>query len=267
MFDAKLIVNGQEFPIHYKMLNEIASNVPSSSHYAPLAQALLALGIPSITRELIGNDVLSVEDLDTIWEMGNIDLQRRLADVKTFRKNLTDAQAEQIISINDSAILKELARYAEDLYPMKGEKQAMRLSGKMADALLECMLNHADEGVRRRLGENAQAPAKFRPPLAEIARKGSLMWGTDVSGLTIEDLEVLKNTSLENLKTVASSVEDIEDRKARAEVIDFLCSCEDPEIRLELAENSFAPKSALRRLADDPDLDVAQAALDNLQED
>lgn len=146
MFDAKLIVNGQEFPIHYKMLNEIAGNLPNSGHYAPLAQALLALGIPSITRELIGNVALSVEDLDSIWEKGDIDMKRRLVDEEAFRKNLTDAQAEQIISCNDSEMLKYLARYAEDLYPMRDEKQAMRLSGKMADALLECMLNHADGG-------------------------------------------------------------------------------------------------------------------------
>lgn len=264
MVDAKLIVNGNEFPIHYKMLSVIADNLPDSRHYAPLAHALLALDVPSITLGLIRNDALSLDDLDAIWEKGDLDLRRRLVDENIFRSNLTDAQAEQIIAINDSEILKSLARYAERLYPDKGKKQAMRLSGKMADALLEFMANHSDGDVRRELAENYDVPAKFRPSFAEMVKMGIVIWHGLVDDMTQDDLDLLSISPLEILKTVANSVEDIKDSEVREKVIDFLCSHPDPAIRLELAENSAAPHSALRRLTEDSDLDVVQAAWDSL---
>ena len=267
MREVKLNVNGQDFPIHYQMLSMIAENMPDGKSYAPLVQALLGLDIPSITVSLIDNDTLTTTDLDRIWEKGDLDARRKLMDTATFRKNLTDAQAEEILRLNDSEMLETLARYVEELYPHENDKQAMRLSGKMADKLLESMANHPDFSVRKQLERNAQAPAKFKPTLAEMAKHGSLYWGSDISGLTMQDLEALKEIPLDSLKNIARNIEDIEDKGARAAVADWLCSSKDPAVRLELAENRRAPQAILRRLAEDADLDVANAARENLEDE
>lgn len=260
MFDAKLIINGQEFPLHYKLLKSIADHLPSGENYAPLAKALLDLNIPSITQGLVDNECLTVEDRDAIWENGDLDIRRSLADENAFRINLSDAQASQIIAINDSEILKSIANWAEQLYPEEDEEQAMRLSGKMADALLEFMASHSDESVRRELAENSQAPAKFRPKFSEMLKNGLHLGDSAIAGMTMEDVEMLQNATLDNLKAVANSAENIKDRKVRARVLNFLGSHPDPAVRLELAENYAAPQSVMERLAKDEDPDIANEA-------
>ena len=266
MFEAKLIINGREFPIHYKLLKVIADDLPSGEQYAGVAKALLDLDIPSITQALTGNETLTTEDRDGLWEKGNLDIRRSLVDEGAFRKNLSDAQAEQIIALNDSEILKSLANWAEELYPDEDEEQALRLSGKMADALLEFMASHDDESVRRALAENSQTPAKFRPKFGEMLKKGLDFGDSAIAAMTMEEVDLLQNASLENLKTVANSVENIEDKKVRARVMDFLCSHPDPAVRLSLAENFAAPQSAMERLTKDEDADIARAAEEQILE-
>lgn len=268
MTDVKLVINGQNFPLYYRMLQIIADNLPEEESYAPLAEALLSLGYPSITRKIINKDLLGSEDMDAIWDKGDIDLRRELTDTSSFLKNLTDAQAQEIINLNDPEILGNIAMEAELLYPDdEDENQARRLSGKMADALMEFISRHPESEVKGKFWENSSAPAKFKPPLAEMIKNRDLSWRLDVSAMTMEDIEALNNTSQGNLIAIANNVEDIKDKKVRAKVAELLCQYPDPEVRLELAENYSAPKNVLRKLSHDCDQDVARAASKRLEDD
>lgn len=267
MTDVKLVINGQEFPLYYKMLLSIAENLPNEDNYKPLVQALLALDIPSVTYELVIRELLNREEMDAVWAKGVIDSRRGLAESNSFLKNLTDAQAREMIDLDDSEILKNVARYAEVLYPDDDDKdQAARLSGQMADTLLEFISEHPNSVVRERLMDNTEAPEKFRPRFAEMIKKRDVGWINDLSTFRSEDIEALNDTSLANLKVVAGNVEDIKDKQVRAQVVELLCGHPDPIVRLELAENYSAPKSALRKLVHDPDRDVAATAAERLEE-
>lgn len=268
MLDAKLVLNGQEFPLYYKVVNSIAENLPNVENYKSLAKALLALDIPSITESLINSGHLEAEEMDAVWEKGNLDLRRKLADTRAFLKNLTDAQAREIMDLNDSEMLRDVAADAEMLYPDEDDvTRARRLSGQMADALMEFMTNHPDSQVRGALWDNTSTPAKFKPSFAEIIKTRNLGWGIDLSGIKMEDFEAVRDTSIANLKAIANNVEDIKDKGLRAKVCELLCQHPDPAVRLELAENYSAPKSALRKLIHDPDKDVARTAAERLDDE
>lgn len=260
MYDVKLTINGEEFPVHYKLLCQLARFLPDDAKYLPILRALVALEIPSITYELADKEVLTIEERDKLWEKGDRQIKRLLADESKFRKNLTDAQAEEIIELNDSEILSSIAGYCEQLYPSSDDEQAMRLSGKMADQLLEFLLKHPNDNVRDRLAGNSDTPAKFRIPVSEMIENGMDAFRSTGEMLTEADLEALPKANAEMLKSIANSVEHIKDREVRQKVIDFLCASPDPAVRMELAENSWAPKSALEKLVNDPDADVALAA-------
>lgn len=263
-----MVLNGQEFPLYYKMIASIVENLPEEENYKPLAAALLALDIPSITHVLIEHGLLDSEEMDAIWEKGSLDLRRDLVDSRMFLKNLTDAQARDIINLNDSKILESLADDAELLYPDDDDgTQARRLSGQMADALMETMTNHPNSRIRESLWGNSYCPAKFKPQFSEIIKSRSFSWRIDVSGLKMEDVEALTGASIANLQAIANNVEDIKDKKVRAKVCEFLCQYPDPAVRLELAGNYSAPKSALRKLLHDPDRDVAKTAAERLDDE
>lgn len=268
MADVKLVINGREFPLYYKMLASLAQEVPDNANYRPLIKALLDLDIPSITSELVRRGLLDGEEMDAVWEKGNIDARRRLTDSVLFLKNLTDAQAREIIDLGDVEILKHIAKNAERLYPSrKDENQAKCLSGQMADALFEFISGHPDSDVRNELWDNRYAPAKFKAAFRERVINRDFQWRIEPDNMGMDDLDVLKSCALNILSSIADSVEDIRDRKVRARVVEFLYDHPDPQIRLQLAENISAPESALRKLASDPDQDVARAAAKNLDEE
>lgn len=267
MLDARLILNGQEFPVPCRLLGAIARNLAESENYAPLAQALLALGIPSITHDLVLGYAASqsITALDAIWKKAALELRRTIADQDLFLRDLTDAQAWEIIDMNDPPILKSLAGHAEMLCRDRYDFHAWRLSPEMADSLLEFIATHPDDSVRRALAENPLAPAKFRPAFSDLARQGLEPSQRDLWRLRPDDLEALKAASVKLLKFLASNIEQIEDLGTQEKVIDFLSSYPDPAIRFELADNITSTKAPLRRLAEDPDADVARAAREQLE--
>lgn len=202
-----------------------------------------------------------MEELDNLWQKNDLSLKRKLADTETFRKNLTDAQAEEIMAPNDPEILKSMAYNCEELYPEGDERQAMRLSGKMADTFLKFLGSHPNTNVKMAPARNPRTPLKFRPAFSELmALDGTRLKASDFVNLSPEALESLEDASLDVLKAVANCAEDIEDKEIRDKVINILCSHPDPAARLELAENHWAPFSVKRRLSEDPDEDVAAVA-------
>lgn len=255
-----IVINGQEFPLHYQLLLAIAENIPGEKNYMPLAKAISCLNIPSLTAELIEKEMLPVEDLDAIWDKGDRELRRRLVDNGMFRKNLTDRQAEDIITMDDIEIFKTLADWSEQLYPDSEDEQAIRLSGKMADALLEHMFHHKDASVRRALAENSGTPLKFMPSFGECLKSGYDIRSEILSRMQENDVELLPECPWPVIKDIANYIEYIKNDKVRNKVIDFICAYPDPVVRLELAENFSAPGYAINKLLSDSDPDVVRAA-------
>lgn len=255
-----IVINGQEFPLHYQLLLAIAENIPGEKHYMPLAKAIYGLNIPSLTAELIEKELLPVEDMDAIWDKGDRELRRRLVENEMFRKNLSDRQAEEIIDMDDLEILKSLAGWSEQLYPDSDEEQAIRLSGKMADALLEHMFRHKDADVRRSLAENSGTPLKFMPSFGECLKDGYVIRSETLARMQENDVELLSECPWTIIKVIANYIENIKNDTVRNKVIDFICAYPDPAVRLELAENFCAPSYAFTKLLSDSDPDVVRTA-------
>ena len=283
MFTLRL-PNGQEFPMSYSILKELVENLPDENEYssycmvkvlaenieddtkyAELANALLGLGIPSITRMVIENITLTGEQYDRLWENGNRDVRRSLVAETAFLANLSDAQARDIIDANDPNMLRLIAKWAEKLYPDDEDaEQAARLSGEMADAVLEHICKHPDCRVRHALMGNSSAPDKFLPPV-RVYIEESVTKFIPLAGMTREDMESLAHASLDTLEYLAENIEAIRDKRIRREVVKVLLAHPDPAIRLALVENTEAPEYAVKALLDDNDADIAATAKKELK--
>lgn len=250
---------GKEFTLGYRLLKVLAEHLPDTEEYAELAEALLALGIPSLTEELVGQSILKKDQYDAIWETGNLTLRRKLVKERSFLENLTDAQVKDIIDTNDCSMLISVAEWAELFYPdSDNEDQAARLSGGMADALLKHISIHPDERVREALYNNGAAPAKFSPSLKERIEQN--LSNLPLAHMSVGDIDALASASLETMRYVAGNIEDIRDKEVSRKVAKTLLEHPDPSVRLDLAENCRCPTKVLKALLDDPDFDVASTA-------
>lgn len=267
MHNVQLIINGQAFPVHYRLLLAIAEHFPEDDHYGELARALAALNVPSVTENLIDSPQLTPQDRDALWAAGDADIRRDLVSTSAFLRHLTDAQAQDIIAADDPDMLESVARRSNRLYPDRAGRQGTRLSGALADALLERVAGSRYPVVRQTLAEHRNTPLKFRPSLRECMESGFSVRHGGFSDLQTEDIDLLGAAARETLLSLANEVESIEDDAARQRAIDLLCAHPDPSVRLELAENRQAPRSALRRLLGDAEPDVVMAARQSLGED
>lgn len=265
--NAHITINGQEFPVHSQLLLAIAKNLPAKEHYKPLAWAIIALGMPSITAGLIKSSgaLLDQEDLDKLWDAGDPNIRKSLLAKPEFVAQLTEAQARDILDADDPDMLKSIAERPELLYPCHWGRHGTRLSGAMADALLEYVAGSRYPKVRQTLAEDYGTPRKFFPAFRECVESGLSVKGV-IFAIQPEDIELLNTASVETLHHVAYKVDSIANDAALRGVIHLLCSHPDPSVRLELANNSQAPKPTLVRLSKDADLDVSQAAKETLQE-
>ena len=75
---------GKKVQLGYRLLKVLAENLPEEKEYTELTEALLELGMPSISEELIGNSLLTKAQYDTLWENGNLDVRRSLVDEEDF---------------------------------------------------------------------------------------------------------------------------------------------------------------------------------------
>lgn len=266
MHNVQLIVNGREFPVHYRLLLAIVEHFPEEEHYGELARALAALNLPSITENLIDSPLLDQQDRDALWAAGDPDTRRNLIATSAFLRHLTDAQARDILAADDPDMLESIARGANRLYPDSAGRQGTRLSGAMADALLEHAAHSRYPAVRQTLAEHRNTPRKFRPSFRECVASGFSLQDMDISNLQPANVDLLGTASRETLQSFANVVERIENHAARQGVIDMLCAHPDPAVRLELAENRQAPRSALQRLLEDAEPDVSLAARRSLDD-
>lgn len=265
MATIRLIKDGREFPLPHSMLKNMASACPDGPLGRELGRALLELGIPSVTEELLHKDFLAVEDRDAIWAVGDIDLRRRLLGFRDFLSQLTDAQAREIMEQDDAGMLQAVGEWCEYLYP--GRDGGIRISGAAADRLMEHIRSHENAEVRGALAKNYYTPPRFNLPLAEYISNGYDMRGYPFAGLSVEEVALFKGRSRDMLETLAYHVHDIEDRETRKAAVTLLATHPDPEVRLALAENDDAPRLAFELLAADADPEIAALAAEKLEND
>lgn len=263
--NVQLIVNGRTFPVHYQLLLTIVENIPSGAHYREVARALLALGVPSITANLIKSSAewLSRQDLDELWAAGDPDIRRSLMAKPEFVKCLTDAQAQDIIHADDPVMLKSVAEMAILLYPAKAAEPEMRLSGAMADALLEHIANSRRPELCQILANSCGTPLTARPAFRKCMESGCDPEKV-FSTIQPEDVGLLDGASMESLRHIASDVERIDSQEAQTRVMELLRTYSDPSVRLALARNRQAPRAALELLLEDAEPDVRLSARKSL---
>lgn len=261
-----LVIDGENFPVHYLPLLSTVANLPDGvEHYGKLAKALIGLGVPSIARSLLQSSVswMDKEDVDEFWASGDLEIRRSLVANPDFVRQLTDAQAQDILDDDDPKMLESLAGMATLLYTaLKGE---IALSFRMAADLLERIETNPCSKVRRALARACYVPQSLRPTVRQCM-EANLDVTEVFSDIQPEEVDLLHRMPVETLKYIADRVDDIEDEKAQEGVIDLLCSHYNSSVRLALARNSLAPQSALERLARDADLNINQAARESLGE-
>ncbi|WP_165076324.1 MULTISPECIES: hypothetical protein [unclassified Desulfovibrio] len=263
MVTLRFTENGKDFPIPCSLLKSMAQACPDGQAGRDLGKALIALGIPSITGELLQKGFLTAEDRDAIWATGDTYLRRKLLKGHDFIADLTDAQAREIVEEDDVEMLESVGKWCEYLYPVFGG--ADRISGAAADNLMEHIRNHANASVRATLAKNIYTPQRFKPPLTEYIRNGYDMWTYPFAELSVEDVALYKGQPWEVLQDLAGRVGDIEDVEARKAVVTLLAHHPDPAVRLALANNGNAPRLAFELLAADADPEIAALAAEKLE--
>jgi len=259
-----LTVSGKAYPINYKLLVALAQNMPEGDEYSNLASELCALGIPSVSEILIRRDLISCKQYDSLWAGGNIDIRRALAHDCDFIAHLNDQQAHDLMADNDRRALKSVASLADLLYPDARTGQGDRLSGETADTLIKFIRDHEDPEVRRSLAENADAPAKFLPPLKDSLNHDSARFS--LRNMTRDDLPLLATAYRNALKNIAFRIEEISDKSLKVDVGKYIAAHTDPQVRLLLAENLNTPLDVLLILLKDGEPDVVSTARKTISE-
>lgn len=261
MNNVQISINGQTFPLHYEIVLKIARNLPEAEYYRELARALVTLGLPSITTKVLY--LLEQQDLDKLWAAGNPEIRRSLADKYGFVENLTDAQAQDILDSDDPDLLVALAKRTKLLDPARTERHEGRLSGAMAEALIQRITSSRHEEVLK-VREYWVTPPEFLPTFRESVEMGFNLRHV-YSKMQPEDIELLSRLTMEDLKWIACRAESIENETARQDVINLLCDHPNPSVRFHLAVNENIPKPILLRLASDAEPDVRWVAQRSLQ--
>lgn len=265
MATIRLTDGGKEFSLPYSLLKSLAENLPDDPQAAELGNALLDLNIPSITEQMVDKEFLTVEQRDSLWNSGDVDVRRRLLHVTEFLCHLTDEQAREIVELDTVEMLETVAEWSEKLYP--GRDGGVRLSGAAADRLINHIRTHENEKIRAALAENPDTPAKFCPPFREYIRNGySRRWKV-WEMISVEDIEALDGQSREILVDLAENVEGITSSEARRAAIEMIVAHPDPEVRLALARNEDAPCFAIEQLAKDTEPEIAGIARGKLEKE
>lgn len=255
---------GREYPVPLSMLTGMAMVCPEGPVGEELGRAMLALGIPSVTEEVLNGSFLTADDRDAIWAAGDIDLRRDLVEEGDFLTRLTDAQARDIVEQDDMDRLKAVGQSAgllDDAADGDG-----RISRAAADRLLEHIRSHKNVSVRAALAGSTNTPPRFSAPLAEYLRNGYELQCYPFAGLSAEDVALFRGRSRKTLEAVAQRLNVIEDCEARKAAVTLLATHPDPGVRLALAKWA-APGLAFELLADGADPEIAAVAAKVLEKD
>lgn len=260
MQNVEIVVNGISFSVDYNLLAAITNSFPSESQYADLGRQLVALGINSITENLVYNMEYDQELFDRIWESGDLQLKRVLLENSDFFENLTDSQAQEALDSNDVEICCILARNCEKLI-----YSAKRLSADVGAPIVEALAHNEHLEVRHSFLHNPDLPEKFMPDFAKLVTE-NIAEPDSAAIATMQEsaLNLLPRVSRSLLLSLADNIDAIENKKVKKSVALYLATHPDPAIRIALAANPNTPKSAFDILLADSEPDVVAEAKDSL---
>ena len=263
MMYLRLREDGPELPIGHDLLLGLAGALDYRNSHPELVNALLELGIPSLNKELVGI-VLGTERMDRLWDSGDPETRRALLHDVDFVRNLTDSQAQDIITADDIPMLRYLAGSCQGL---EGDLSKQRLSPAMRDRLWLHLRHHANLKIREKLARNPFLPDAIAIPIGERLRLG--LYINSFRDLRQDDLPVLFQAPLSMLMELAENTNYIRDPDVRHTVLEHLAGHPDPTVRLALTEHT-TNADILTALAADPDPGVramAEVRLADLRED
>ena len=252
----RLREDGPEFPIGHDLLLSLADALNLKNGYPALTTALLELGIPSLNKELIDKVELNTEQMDRLWDSGDLETRRTLLYEREFIRKLTDNQAQDILAADDIPMLRQLARWCELL---EGDLSGQRLSPAMRDRLWLHLRRHADRRILEELADNNHLPDAIAIPVDERLRLGLPIDNAAFRALRQDEIPALFQAPLSTLMKLAEHTENIRDPDVYRTVLERLAGHPDPAVRLALAEYT-TDADILTTLAADPDPDIRAKA-------
>lgn len=137
-----LEIVAEAFPLNLELLLTICDFCDLEEWGEALVTPLFDTGHPLIRASIISSGHLSREQRDEVWDAGYAEPCRELLRQPEFYDNLSDAQAEDIMALDDRLMLQEVARMLHLLYPGPEHPENRRLSPKMRDRLLAFVAGH-----------------------------------------------------------------------------------------------------------------------------
>ena len=152
-----LKIGGHRFQLDLELLMMLADYFGDEPGYAPLVQALFELKEPMISAKLVWTGLFTQEQGEALWHQGNAEVCKALLRNGDFIMRLSDAQAADIIALQDMDMLESIANTIYVFfYDSRRKFQDCRLSEKMRDELLHCLLMQDSDFILRRLWKQRQ---------------------------------------------------------------------------------------------------------------
>ena len=263
----RLATSGQHLPLTYRQLAALAASLAPCQR--EVADALLALEIPSLTETIIATACLSCEQMDSLWSSGGLEVRRALLGQQHFIQHLDAGQVRDILKADDVPMLRQLALC------MKEEVQPL-LPGAdpLLDRLWRHLRQHPDMRVREALACNPHISPDYAFSVGERFRQDLPFCTTAFSRLQQSELGLLFKAAHTLLLQLIGEIGGIEKPGVRKNVIRYLARHPDPLVRQALAgrggidlclsEDKRLFHAVLMDLCEDTDLRVCAAARERL---
>lgn len=234
-----------------------------------VADALLALEIPSLTETIIATACLSCEQMDSLWSSGGLEVRRALLGQQHFIQHLDTGQVRDILKADDVPMLRQLALcMREEVQPLLPE------TDPLLDRLWRHLRQHPDMRVREALACNPHISPDYAFSVGERFRQDLPFCTTAFSRLQQSELGLLFKAAHTLLLQLIGEIGGIEKPGVRKNVIRYLARHPDPLVRQALAgrggtdlclsEDKRLFHAVLMDLCEDTDLRVCAAARERL---
>lgn len=163
MTDIMLEIQGREFPLPIRLLLAVTENFPSSwpyaeNKYGALADAIIALHIPSLQQALATSHALTFKQEVAIWKSGTLETRRILLDRPGFVNRLGGRIIREILAMDDIAMLEKVARKLRLPENPRDLGSTRALNKETAKELIRVLAIHPAQNVRQALLSNDGIP-------------------------------------------------------------------------------------------------------------
>lgn len=265
MYNIKVVINGEEFPVGYSFLRQFADNFPQHIKYAGLAKSLVKLKNPPLVALLFHNasSELDSSEMDELWEIGDLSVWRTMADEPFFVASLTDSQIREIIRRNDAKVLKRIAKNIQHLLQLELKYKGIerRASQEMIDTLLNHLRNSPIREVKATIMNNQFLPEAMKPVFKDYMEAGIYEFPHErLKTMTEADFKYLEYMDRDQLIRLSEGLYELENKRIKKKVVEYLCTHPNTEVRYQMAKNRSLRGLARKMLENDPEKDIAEIA-------